>query len=1708
MPFSRSVLGFETPFVKSAYEQTPEPNASAEMAAAVRQQSIEYAAWDYFTRRHNYAPDPNFSVGDFVRRNSPELRTNPEYFPLARAQSLSEFYAIKQRIDQEKKDKEILGRAGWSGIAWQVVAGALSPTMLIPLVGASAKGVQALRQGAALGALAVGIDESMLQLAQESRSWKETAFGIGAGMVLGGILGGAVGAVRANRAAYAALVARAEADFTAAELAVGASVAMPKVGQPSSVGAKQALEAPTGTVGLFGITEGTFSKFGVGKFSLEQLGPVTRGLNQVFFNARWITAQISDAGLSVTGLRPGAVAAQGGLLSELRKGWNAGLYRALKGYDAEWAKYVFGDEVPKVAVGPRAFIRSRMTPELMTKDRFDLAVSRYSRGSENWTEGLDERAQAAVKNAGDIMEREVYTPMFERMKELGMVPENLKLVGDTKYLNRIYDVQKILDNPARFLDILENHFRGKRAKMIEGEIKRLNQQIIKAKVAEEDQTLPAEWAAKRREVLKEQLAKLKAGDPTTAQVLDQLVDLRKLSRRAKKAGDESLVEQYAAEIKRLKKEHHEALTAYRKAKGAVNERLRNLDKNIELLDDLRSKKMAQIDKVLEQQSGTIERLSVRYLKFAKELEKYSPEMLKAEYGRISALFDDAVKSYERAQVKVQKLLDEDEGDLAKTLTLQWNAFTRAERMRKIQARLDAAKNKLDTGEATINALWEEREELVAVGRDLNNARADIINKLREQVAALDPRIVSAALDKRKAELGLKRGDLREKLRARGFDDVELGDVEQQVLDFTTNERLREFYARWFQRDPTAVDIFRDVTKLSMVGPFDADFVSRSTDVISPGFHEAINKFKTSNDALKWISENSADESYRIIARRLLGTAEVEIIQVQPGDILPSGGNIGRTSSAFFFAMDRSSTRPVKEVGFIAVPFGPFVSESTLLHEIIHAASVKQIMTDPALHRKFAEYRDAIIAEIYEVPSGTQLPDDITPGQLSAVIPDWLARVTPNFNADEQVIKDVAYFLLGGQNLDVNNIRELITVGLSNPAVVEVLKQIKLPGMQPIGQSAWDWFVKQFSKLFGFSQEEGTALGRLLELADETFEEQLPLEAVSKLSYFDPRRPTWVDAGARDIAENVMNKIVGDPLHRLSSYDWLAVEQRGPELERTLDISSQAIEDFLDNNPERLLRAYVRTIAPDLELYARFGSVTAAPQLARLKAEYQAMRNAALNPEVKKQMIAEVEAKLAASTDEIEQRQLNFQLEGLRSRLDPTDIHKAYERAVEDIQAMVGRMRHTWGVPKNPGGTGARLARIAMQLNTLRFMGMVLPSSFADVGRLVAKYGVVRAYKSGLRPLIKQFNTLRISAREAQLAGTGLDVFLHTRMYEMMELLEDGAARTKLESGLDMLTSKIGIVGGFDYWNTTMKMFTAVLTNAEILDSIQTLVEAGHKGARSADRSSKFLASLNIDSASAEEIWQLVKAGGGGLHGDVWLPNTEDWLDAAAEVGIPQDRARFLQRLYRAALVREVDSGIVTTGVERPLWMDRNLGFRLISQFKSFTATSTFHVLMAGLQGRNANFALSAAISLAMGALSYKVWMFSVYGPNPDNHPNVGWEKWADEMIDRSGLLGAFAEVRNIGSSIPWVADAITFSGAPPTRFGGVGTAGKLLGPTADLVETAARVAGGVDEPTQPWARQVRKLLPYQNVWWARHTIFDPLVEAADLPEKRKRRDDK
>lgn len=563
---------------------------------------------------------------------------------------------------------------------------------------------------------------------------------------------------------------------------------------------------------------------------------------------------------------------------------------------------------------------------------------------------------------------------------------------------------------------------------------------------------------------------------------------------------------------------------------------------------------------------------------------------------------------------------------------------------------------------------------------------------------------------------------------------------------------------------------------------------------------------------------------------------------------------------------------------------------------------------------------------------------------------------------------------------------------------------------------------------------------------------------------------------RGLAEEVKDHILGVGM-RLPGLD-LIQDLRGAELARVLDIPSEQIAEFLETDVEKLAMLYVRTLAPDIEIRAKLGDL--APDMEK-NLEFRTLNEEA---SAKKRALTE---RLTAEGNTPEQ------IEKATLKLD-----RAYEAIRRDLEAVIGRLRGTYGLPKEPHGIANRMGLLMRNLNVLRFMGSVTVSSIPDLARPIQKYGLTRTFRDGWLPLTRGMSQLKLTAREMRLAGAATDLILHSRAHQMFDIGDHLVRGSKFEKGVEFATNKMGILATFDIWTTGMKQIVGNIAILKIIDDVDVLVN----GKAGAAKASEDLAASGIDRNLADIIWKLVVSPGGGekVNG-TWFPNTENWTTGKS--GVDKQTAQTAVDAFRAALVGQVDDTIITPGVERPLLSNSTPLGKMIFQFKSFGMSSTTKTMMAGLQQRDAAFVQGTMLSLALGAMSYYIWAMTVGGDALETAMQLDSEKWADEAISRSGNLAVFAEVQDILSQIPLTQPYVTFSGQRTTRRGGEGLVEAALGPSFDLITSGASVLSGIDDPTQSTAHKLRLMLPLQNHFMLRQ-LFDQIEAGAAvyLPERR------
>jgi hypothetical protein len=528
-----------------------------------------------------------------------------------------------------------------------------------------------------------------------------------------------------------------------------------------------------------------------------------------------------------------------------------------------------------------------------------------------------------------------------------------------------------------------------------------------------------------------------------------------------------------------------------------------------------------------------------------------------------------------------------------------------------------------------------------------------------------------------------------------------------------------------------------------------------------------------------------------------------------------------------------------------------------------------------------------------------------------------------------------------------------------------------------------------------------------------------------------------DNDYESIADQIAQRIIGTPDGRLP-YDWKMgsgsgntkgvsdkVGLRGPLRERSFAIPDSMVEDFLDNNIEDLGQLYLKNTAVDMELVREFGDVEMTNAFKEIN-EYWGQKANAVKGDSK-----------AA------------QKERLR-------IGKQQARDIEDMSAMRDRLRRVYG-NDNYDSIWYRAGTVARNWNYMRLMGGVVAASVPDVARIFMAEGFGKTFSKGLKPLVTNLQTFKVSAEEAKRYGVGIDLLLSGRSQIMADIADHTRPGNSFERAMQYGADNFGKINQMDRWTAGMKQLHAVTMQNSVIDDLL-------KG-----KIDKRLYRLGIDEANAKNMIEELKNHAKKVDG-VWISNSKDWDS-------PE-----LATLWGAAVRKESDRVIVVPGQERPLFMEGGM-LKTVLQFKSFMVSSTQRILIAGIQGQDQNFIGGLASLITMGMMSYafKQW-------DADREITDDPVALLAEGIDRAGVLGAFMEVNNTVEKLSentYGLRPILGVDAPASRFASRSTYESMLGPTfgsgLPLIFRVANSGLDDDSTTESDIRAVRRLMLGQNL---------------------------
>lgn len=559
-------------------------------------------------------------------------------------------------------------------------------------------------------------------------------------------------------------------------------------------------------------------------------------------------------------------------------------------------------------------------------------------------------------------------------------------------------------------------------------------------------------------------------------------------------------------------------------------------------------------------------------------------------------------------------------------------------------------------------------------------------------------------------------------------------------------------------------------------------------------------------------------------------------------------------------------------------------------------------------------------------------------------------------------------------------------------------------------------------------------------------------------------PDWLDrltqgfveqgadpAEARDIAYKATRNVLGS---ERGTMDWHvledAVPKAGPLEKRTLELPDTLLEPYLSSDIDHLSHSYIRSMAPEVEMTARFGSRDLHDQFDAVRDDYARLQEQAL-------------------------------ANGKPGELPELDARR--DADLKDLGAVRDRLYGIYGQPKDPSSFFIRAGRLLRTTNALRLLGAATLAHFPDIANVITRFGLPNTFRA-LGRLGTSLDAIKLTTSEARRLGIGLDMVTNSTAALLgdygshSQFLEQRVA-SRLARGFSIATGETPLI-------TTVQSLASLLSQDELLRNA-----AAHLAGEALDQHTVArLANAGIDRFMLERIGKEAAEFGQEVNG-LKFGMSDTWRDRGAA------------QTFEGAVSKDAHAMTLRPGAgDLPLLMSSELGKALL-QFKSFAFAASRHVLMPLSQGIAAGDVRAATGLLALlgsGYLSYYTKQRTAGMPVETQNMT----RLAGEVVDRSNLMGW------IGQMI-WPAiwqlgfkDLSRWSDQDAVETIG----GPVAGTVADVYERRlpSRLFGDQVAPQDTFRRSdlhfIRRLLPAQNLWYFRrgvNNLEDSIGDLFNLP---------
>ena len=449
------------------------------------------------------------------------------------------------------------------------------------------------------------------------------------------------------------------------------------------------------------------------------------------------------------------------------------------------------------------------------------------------------------------------------------------------------------------------------------------------------------------------------------------------------------------------------------------------------------------------------------------------------------------------------------------------------------------------------------------------------------------------------------------------------------------------------------------------------------------------------------------------------------------------------------------------------------------------------------------------------------------------------------------------------------------------------------------------------------------------------------------------------------------------------------------------------------------------------------------------------------------------------------------IEATTSVVQKNKLLKQKEEILKDLDASIHLIRGTYGLADDPNRAFSRGIRIGKLYNSMTMLTGI--AQVVDTARLIMVNGVGKTFRLSWEVMTSGYakEMAKMSKNSAQLGGEALDMWNSSRAFSMYDIDDAFGVFNKFERAASTVGNLyFTFLNLSNPWNASVKSIASMFNGTRLIE----IAEQISKGQKVTKVNKARMASLGIEDDMAKRIYdQYIKYGVGKngktshkVNGDdykeIRVANSESWVDKeAADV-------------YHSAIGKQVNIDIVTPSKgDVPLWANTEMGGVLL-QFKKFGMASTQRMLMRGLQERDANFFSGVLLLLGAGAMvdAFRQKAFNrSYAKKPFGQKVV-------DAFDRSGLGGIYSDINNaierlgnnqiglrplLGAKKPYGTYRDLLNNPIPD----------VLGPTASQIANIADIVwtAGSGKYNHHTARNVRRLVPFQNVWFL-DSLFDSM----------------